>query len=198
MHGTCDMEKLGIWMNLIGAIMKYAKETPFDKIVEIIKTMNDVSTYKQFFEEVLRGSLEYNDAYRALLREGIVNAKHSYLNWEANKDKPKKKKSLLEQYTEEMQIGGWDPEPEPVRVRPIPRQFVNAQNPADPIAGNAAVGRFENVWRAAAEVPEPQAAADQLRAARERMIADMARRDAERREAAAQVRRPARPAPVRR
>lgn len=91
MHGTCDMEKLTTWVNIIGAIMKYAKETPLENIIKTIKVMNDVSTYKAFFEEVLLGTLPYEEQYRALLREGILNAKYSLINFDPNA-KPAAKK----------------------------------------------------------------------------------------------------------
>lgn len=98
MHGTCDMEKLTTWYNIIGAIMRFAKERSFDSIVDTIKVMNDVSTYKQLFDEVLSGTLVYDEQYRKLLRDGVVNAKYSLLNWEFNKDMPKNKKKLSSYY----------------------------------------------------------------------------------------------------
>jgi hypothetical protein len=90
MHGTADMEKLTKWLNMIGSIMKFCKEQEFMDIVKTIKVLNDVSTYQQFFQSVLGGNLEYKEEYRAPMAEGVVNAKYSLINWEANKDKPKK------------------------------------------------------------------------------------------------------------
>lgn len=90
MHGTADMDKLSKWLNMIGSIMKFCKEQEFMDIVKTIKVLNDVSTYQQFFQSVLGGNLEYKEEYRAPMAEGVINAKYSLINWEANKDKPKK------------------------------------------------------------------------------------------------------------
>lgn len=95
LHGTCDMEKITIWMNVIGAIMRYCKNQQFKDIIKSIKELNDVSHYQQFFRDVLRDSLPYNEAYRRLMAEGVVNAKYSLMDFEVPKDQ-KKKKSLLD------------------------------------------------------------------------------------------------------
>jgi hypothetical protein len=92
MHGTCDMEKLTTWFNIIGAIMKYCRVTPFQQIVDILQKMNDVSAYQQWFEEVLQGQLPYDEEYRRLMAEGVLNAKYSIINLEANKGKSGKQK----------------------------------------------------------------------------------------------------------
>lgn len=105
MHGTCDMEKLTTWFNIIGAIMLYVKNTSFDEIVKAIKVMNDVSTYQQFFHTVLQGSLPYDDEYRRLMADGVVNAKYSLINWEANKKNPKETKRS------KITIGDWEAAP---------------------------------------------------------------------------------------
>lgn len=87
MHGTADMEKLTTWLNVIGAIMKFCHDSPFDDIVKTIKVLNDVSTYQQFFTAVLGGTLPYHEQYRRSMAEGVINAKYSLVNWEANKGK---------------------------------------------------------------------------------------------------------------
>lgn len=89
MHGTSDMEKLTTWLNVIGAIMRFCKENDFADIVKTIKILNDVSTYQQFFNAVLGGTLEYKEEFRRPMAEGVVNAKYSLVNWEANKGKEK-------------------------------------------------------------------------------------------------------------
>jgi hypothetical protein len=90
MHGTADMEKLTTWLNIIGAIMLFCKRRAFEDIVNTVKVLNDVSTYQQFFTDVLGGTLPYKEEYRAPMAEGVINAKYSLINWEANKNKPKK------------------------------------------------------------------------------------------------------------
>lgn len=96
MHGTADLDKLGKWLNLIGSIMLYCRNHHFDDIVKTIKVMNDVSTYQQFFTDVLGTTLGYKEEYRRPMAEGVVNAKYSLINLEANKgkEKPQVKKPL--------------------------------------------------------------------------------------------------------
>jgi hypothetical protein len=93
MHGTNDMEKLKIWFNIIGSIMKFAKQVEFDDVVKTVKTLNDTSAYHQFFDSVLQGSLPYEEQYGAALADGVINAKYSLINWEKYGSKPAKKKS---------------------------------------------------------------------------------------------------------
>ncbi len=85
MHGTADMEKLTVWLNIIGNIMLYARKTPLDDIIKTIKHLNDTSAYKKFFTDVLKESLPYSEEYRASLIEGVVNAKYSLFDWDRSK-----------------------------------------------------------------------------------------------------------------
>jgi hypothetical protein len=87
------MEKLKIWFNIIGSIMKFAKQVEFDDVVKTVKTLNDTSAYHQFFDSVLQGSLPYEEQYGAALADGVINAKYSLINWEKYGSKPAKKKS---------------------------------------------------------------------------------------------------------
>ena len=80
MHGTCDVEKLTKWVNIIGSIFKYAIERPIVQIIGQIKDLNTNSHYEQFFHDVLGGNLQYNDEYRAKLEDGIIIAKLSLIS----------------------------------------------------------------------------------------------------------------------
>jgi hypothetical protein len=96
MHGTCDMEKLTIWFNIIGSIMKYVKQTGYDEIVKTVKVLNDVSTYQQFFTSVLGDTLPYTEDYRKLMAEGVVNAKYSLVNVENPKKDKRPIRTLMQ------------------------------------------------------------------------------------------------------
>lgn len=85
MHGTADMEKLTKWINLLGAIFKYAKGTELKDLITEIKNLNNTSLYAQFFEKVLANQLPYNDVYQSKMEEGIIFAKYSLTNFQ---DKP--------------------------------------------------------------------------------------------------------------
>lgn len=88
MHGTNDMEKLTTWFNMIGAIMAYCRDNSYAAIVNTIKVMNDVSTYRRFFTDVMQNTLPYSEEYRRAMSEGIINAKYSLMDLETKKDKP--------------------------------------------------------------------------------------------------------------
>lgn len=85
MHGTADLDKLTTWLNVIGSIMYYARRTPLDDVIKTVKTLNDTSAYRQFFTDVLKGHLAFDDAYQAPMAEGVINAKYSLFDW--NKEK---------------------------------------------------------------------------------------------------------------
>jgi hypothetical protein len=85
LHGTNDMDKLLKWLNVIGSIMQYAKNTPFDEVITQLKRLNDVSTYQQFFQSIVGTHIPYSEDYRRLLADGCINAKYSLINWEPMK-----------------------------------------------------------------------------------------------------------------
>ena len=102
MHGTNDMEKLTIWVNLIGSIMKFAKGADFEDVIKTVKSLNDTSAYQQFFNTVLQDYLPYEEGYQVAMSEGVINAKYALFNWDAQKGTPKKKTSVYEQFAEEV------------------------------------------------------------------------------------------------
>lgn len=86
MHGTADMEKLTLWLNIIGAIMGYAKRVPFEQALGVIKALNDNSAYEAFFNDLLQAFLPFNDRYRTAMYDGVVNAKYSMFGWDGKKE----------------------------------------------------------------------------------------------------------------
>lgn len=205
MHGTADMEKLTTWFNIIGAIMQYCKNTSFDEVVKTIKVLNDVSTYQQFFSAVLLDTLPYDETYRRLMAEGVVNAKYSLINWEADKDQPKKDKKTVS--TLGGRAGEWgfldDVGAGDVRVVDNFVQMA-AQNPLN--AGTAGIrwntdAQFVQAIRPgqppARDIPRPDLGQQIQQAQAERIRQEMDRMDqarAELRDRLQQARRPA-PAP---
>lgn len=79
MHGTCNMQKLTTWVDIICAIMKFCEENTLEDISRTIKILNDVSTYQQFFTAVLQNTLPYVDEYRGKMSEGVLDAKFSLI-----------------------------------------------------------------------------------------------------------------------
>lgn len=102
MHGTADMVKLELWLNLIGRIFKYATETEFEAAVETIKKLNDNSAYQQYFVSVFGNYLPYTPELAKDLESGVVYAKYSMFNLKDYKVKVKEKKDPLKMYAEEM------------------------------------------------------------------------------------------------
>lgn len=100
MHGTADMGKITTWLNIIASIMDYAKKTPLDKVIMTVRSLNDTSAYRQFFLDVLKGHLEYDDKYAPVLSEGVVNAKYSLQDWDKSKIKEAKSAATDDGFSE--------------------------------------------------------------------------------------------------
>jgi len=88
MHGTADMEKITRWVNIIGAMFKWAKEVELKDLIGEIKTLNTTSQYETFFNRLVGSQLVYNDTYRAKLEAGVISAKYSLIS--ANRPKNSK------------------------------------------------------------------------------------------------------------
>lgn len=80
MHGTNDMNKLKTWINLIGAMFKYATQTPLKDIEEQVLQLNTISNYEQFFMAVFDGTLPYLDEYVISMEEGVICTKLALIN----------------------------------------------------------------------------------------------------------------------
>jgi hypothetical protein len=93
MHGTANMEKLTLWLNMIGQIMKYAKEKKFEDVVTTIKELNNNSAYQQFLNDVMGEYVPYTNEVAKDLELGIVNAKYALMSMKdfSVKAKPKAK-----------------------------------------------------------------------------------------------------------
>lgn len=85
MHGTADVGKLTTWLNIIGALFRYATQRSLTDVVEEIKTLNSTSEYEVFFNTVFGGTLLYSDEYREALESGVIVAKFSLINWKKSK-----------------------------------------------------------------------------------------------------------------
>lgn len=92
MHGTADIEKLTRWVNIIGAIFKWAKEVSLKDLVAEIKTLNTNSQYETFFTRLIGGQLPYNEDYRSKLEAGVIFAKYSLISM----SRPKGKEATVE------------------------------------------------------------------------------------------------------
>lgn len=119
MHGTCNMEKIRIWFNLIGALVDFAKSTDFEDMLTTVKTLNDSSAYQQFFNSVTKGTLPYDPNYAKLLSDGVVNAKYCLNQFRIVKEK--------------MDVPDPFPQAELLQVAPRPRlaDMLRAYNPRE-------------------------------------------------------------------
>jgi len=85
MHGTADMNRIGQWVNMIGALVKYGSNTELNNLIAEIKSLNSTSEYEAFFNRVMQGTLPYNETYRQKLEEGIIFAKFTLMGKGRNK-----------------------------------------------------------------------------------------------------------------
>lgn len=81
MHGTADMVKVGKWLNIIGAIMKCAKESTLAQLSEDVASLNTSSHYEAFFMKVTGGQIPFNQMFRMKMEEGAILAKYSMSSW---------------------------------------------------------------------------------------------------------------------
>lgn len=171
MHGTADMTKITRWLNIIGAIYKHAKETPFEELIKDIQGLNTVSHYGKFFDTVLGGQLPYNDVYRQAMEEGCILAKYSMINWSLEKKTPGSvtaKKVVPPDWARNMRREddelaaaldavvepNWNQIIEPPQAAPQPEQFANVR---------ARIVPREPMWRMdPAQVQAAQPAAPQV------------------------------------
>lgn len=138
MHGTADMEKITKWLNLIGSIMRYAKQNEFEAVVKIIKELNDTSAYRQFYGDVLGGYLPFDPKYEVAMAQGVVNAKYSLIG--LGKEKVVKKHNLADEIFNQIYGDRWEvAEDAPEEVQ----AWVDPQVRAVP-AGAAGIARGMN------------------------------------------------------
>ena len=78
LEGTCDVNRIVAWLNIIGSMVKYAKEHSYEDFRNTILEMNSVSNYGAFIESVLR---EYSPlltdlpSYQEDISMGVVDCK---------------------------------------------------------------------------------------------------------------------------
>lgn len=110
LHGSADMEKISIWLNVIGSILRYSKTKSFEEVVETIKSLNDNSAYRQFYNDVLGGWIPYEDKYAVAISIGVVNAKYALIGLKDYtvkvKDKSENKFNAYQFFEEAIADGG--------------------------------------------------------------------------------------------
>lgn len=151
MHGTADMQKLTIWLNVIGSIMRYAKNSNFDDVVKLIKVLNDTSAYQQFFTAVLGTALPYDNAYQAALSDGIISAKYTLMDFEARRT-GKKKVAKPEEFITLDDIHGDDDRDEDEEEERDDRPPVRVERVLAGQAGTQAAGAVPEGFDAAVEL----------------------------------------------
>ena len=176
MHGTADIARLSLWINLIGSLFKWAKTYELKVLINELKELNSNSQYEAFFSKIVSSLLPYNEVYREKLEQGVILAKYSLVSMEIKRTKPSAKVAQVEEPMEE----GWlnAPMEEPaVRIHPIggglgavpaPEDYLWNRLVPNPIRGGVVGGRTPQNER---DLQQARVAAD-IRAA--------LRRDAER------------------
>jgi hypothetical protein len=78
LKGTCDVEHIMTWLNLIGSIVKYGSNTAYDDVAKLIMEMNTVSNYEMFIRSVFgeyAHVLMASPNYQNILAFGVVDSK---------------------------------------------------------------------------------------------------------------------------
>ena len=84
MHGTCDVDKIMVWIGIISKMFKYAMTHPTEKILRDIQYMSTISNYQSWmsliFEELTPNLQTVN--YDVELAQGVVDTKLMFMNKE--------------------------------------------------------------------------------------------------------------------
>lgn len=82
MAGTNDLEKIAVWMNLIGSLFAYARKHPINDIKDTLVNLNSTSAYEDTTHRVFTFWTKHLldvPGYRPFLEEGVLNMKYSLL-----------------------------------------------------------------------------------------------------------------------
>lgn len=82
MSGTNDLEKISIWLNLIGGLFQYARKNSIGDIKEQLLTLNTTSQYDDLTHRVFTFWTKYLinvPDYKQHIEEGVLNMKYSML-----------------------------------------------------------------------------------------------------------------------
>ena len=77
LEGSCDVQHIMGWINLLGCLHNYAKETPVEKIKAVLLDINTSSAYDMFLQSVFgkHTSMLFTPDYRVDLEAGVIDAK---------------------------------------------------------------------------------------------------------------------------
>lgn len=77
LEGTCDVQHILGWLNLLGGMHNYAQSTPLDKLRSIILDLNTSSAYEIFTQSVFgeNSRLLMRQGYNIALEHGVIDAK---------------------------------------------------------------------------------------------------------------------------
>ena len=104
LEGTCDLERITAWLNIIGMMHRYASEHDYDEFKATILDMNSISNYGAFIESVLGEHsvhLTSLPTYQQDIALGVVDCKLCMIN-EKGKTETKKKVEARALNTEEV------------------------------------------------------------------------------------------------
>ena len=102
LEGTCDVERITAWLNIIGMMHKYAREHDYSDFKDTIMNMNSVSNYGAFIESVLgehSRHLTSLPTYQEDISLGVVDCKLCMLS-EKEKTETKSKTTAAQVVTE--------------------------------------------------------------------------------------------------
>lgn len=112
LHGTNDVTLITNWLRILGRMREYAVANRLEKVTEAIKSMNTVSNYGQWLEDVFQqdvGLLRF-DGFEKQLSLGVVDTKFMLIQPEKPKVKPKAEKYISSFAWVEPELTAADPQ----------------------------------------------------------------------------------------
>lgn len=89
MHGTCDVDKIMLWIGIISKMFKYALYAPLEKVIQDIKYMNTISNYQGWLNSIFEELTPHlqTQGYDAVLAQGVVDTKLMFMDSGKEKNK---------------------------------------------------------------------------------------------------------------
>lgn len=94
MHGTANQDKIFSWITILNNLISLAKKSEGEEAINRVKSLSMDKDYRALFKSIFGEILLYDDKYRGLLDDGIVNAKYSMISLNKKKSALPKRTSL--------------------------------------------------------------------------------------------------------
>lgn len=136
LNGTSDVEKIGVWLRLIGHMFRVATTLTRQEVAGLVMSLNTTSLYRGIIEQVFQTDAKFLQIgdYARLIEDGVLNMKYSLVEPNSEKEKKNPYREMVANFQAGIIAapGGVDQvwieplRPEPVNPEPPVGGFVRA------------------------------------------------------------------------